>query len=512
MANLYSELTATNQVPTQGGAQPVNLYSELKPAAGTLTPEEERKLRALSAGGGVAGVGASFLRGAFSPEVLAKHPKLAPFARGLAQGAVNVPLGLAQAVDVPGVKQVSLPGTDTGWGEAGKFLSSAVASTPLYEAGAMPARAGAEALGIAEKLPAMSRYAARYAGGVLPAIAQVPKHPVIAGIAGGLLANMLPGAGALAKGTVGVARKIIGREGNKLGTSILDSLSGGLYSSEGSNAIPENAKQFASEVKAHTNGLIDKYNALKGDAYKYDNTKLPTTAFDSNLPEKITGDSEDMLNEFKQNPTMKNAHLLQSALGREGTKLSGATDFSSQKIGKEYLNARNSLKDDMGAFLDQQDPSGNLRLQNENASDFYKNKIAPLHENKQLWKVARGKITRPINIHNLINNPKTEELSSVLNDLPQQTKNRAIFSWMAQGQGKVKPSALASKFSNLGGKRLNEYVDPNMQKDINLMKNVGDLTRSERAVKNVLPYAIRGAAMGAGGLGAYDALRHILGE
>ena len=295
--------------------------------------------------------------------------------------------------------------------------------------------------------------------------------------------------------------------------------------SQGSNTVDENSKLLTSDVRngydmRNQESSIFLNHALDeaGEEQLYEKPNpLISTALDKS---KKTMDSIDDLNvsdlydKFKKNPTFNNAHWLKSELGT----LIG--DLEKQPIDAALRNqinlvksARNNLESDISDFLENRDLNNNMQIgpSYQKGIDLYRENVAHYLANKKLREITRGRKTIVKNIHSIFDTPsdivdkegniKIGPINKIMQDLPEQSKNRILFNAIG---GKQKGSnQLLNNLQKAKNKGFGSYFTPDINEDINIL--------NQRLLnKNRL---LTGAkiATGAGlGLVAFEDLYHAL--
>src|SRR3990167_4669599 len=214
------------------------------------------------------------------------------------------------------------------------------------------------------------------------------------------------------------------------------------------------------------------------------------------------------------NPPFNNAHWLKSELGT----LIG--DLEKQPIDAALRNqinlvksARNNLESDISDFLENRDLNNNMQIgpSYQKGIDLYRENVAPYLANKKLREITRGRKTIVKNIHSIFDTPsdivdkegniKIGPINKIMQDLPEQSKNRILFNAIG---GKQKGSnQLLNNLQKAKNKGFGSYFTPDINEDINIL--------NQRLLnKNRL---LTGAkiATGAGlGLVAFEDLYHAL--
>jgi hypothetical protein len=378
-----------------------------------------------------------------------------------------------------------------GAGEVGTFLGAG--------------ELGGAALGAARALPAVGRAAETLAApGVIPGIARRVlgtgaygaavspdrEKGLAMGLAGGALGE-IPGL---------AARGITAASPQALTESIMKTLGKG-------KSLEENSKSLASDIKnayeKNEEAASELYNPIfdrLGDrSIYYSRVKSPEfyKYMDKNIVNDYLPDLKRLHNKFMENPTLKNAHTLQSQLRIEISKISKNPfkDLRDTGIMQNYQEARKNLKFDMDHFLDYRDKTGELVHDYDAATEFFKNNVAPYKTSKSLAKIATGKITNPRNIADTFKNPN-EDIMKVVKDIGDEGKNKILYSEIGKRLA-MTPEKLTNEIAKLDTKGLTSYITPELHGQIDkLAPRIAARTGLQRAAGFAL-----GASLGGGQVG-----------
>lgn len=354
----------------------------------------------------------------------------------------------------------------------------------------------------------------------------------LTGVAGGIIGEALPAIAGLAKYA----------SPQRLTDSIMNYIRGG-------RSVEENAQSLAADIKksfeTKQGEASDLYSPLfdsVGDSSIYGNIVKPTSKLgiqidpaisslirrpsirevDGNIvnlpanyknldPEiinKYLPDTRELHNEFIDNPTVQNAHNLQSQLGFDLRELQKKPikDTADNINFQNWRKARNNLQQDVHSFLNVKDNTGDLSKMYGDATNYYRENIAHYLTNKDIAKIAKGKITNPSNVANIFKFPE-EEVTKVVNDLGDEGKKKIIYSGLTKKVG-LTPQDLVNQMNGLEKKGLESYITPNLQMQLDkLPARMGAKTALQRGVGLALGLATipRAAGVGAeigGGIGA----------
>lgn len=227
--------------------------------------------------------------------------------------------------------------------------------------------------------------------------------------------------------------------------------------------------------------------SIAGKGSKFVNSPLFSGFEDDITP--TTKKLKNALSSFKDNPSLGNAHGLQSALGSEGSSLSSSADGAMRLQGGQLGLARNALKNDITNTLDKYG-DGDISKRYGNASDFYKSNVAPYLENALTRKVALRKGLKEVNPESILNALKKDDASTniIKNNLSDRSRNillgnalKTAVRQTPKGKRIVNPLKLLAAHSNLDNKGLNEFITPESSDVMNTIEN--QLSTSEKLKK-----------------------------
>jgi hypothetical protein len=390
------------------------------------------------------------------------------------------PKGIAQRLVETAPAQFALGGAQ----EASRQLAAVLGRRPPVVGGIIPGRLaprigagfqdiasflgagelGGAALGAARAVPALGRAAAalrgpagRIAGTAAFGVATDPER--LRGLRTGL---EFGAAGEAIPAVAGAVRRLTPQF---ITDSVMNYLKGGRESLE------ENAKSLATDIRnafkrkkeeaaALYNPLFEKVGKDELSPTSY--TKMDQDIFNSYLP-----DMKTLHNKFIENPTLENAHDLQSQLGFEVRKLENqpTKSIADTRDMQNWRQGRNGLRNDVGTFLRTKDVTGNLDRQYDEATAFFRDNVAPYKSNTALSKIASGITTTPRNINTIFKFPE-EDIQRIAEDIGDEGKKKILFSELGK-KPKITPEQLSSEIDKLEGKGLASYITPTLQEQVN---------------------------------------------
>lgn len=247
---------------------------------------------------------------------------------------------------------------------------------------------------------------------------------------------------------------------------IMQSLSGGKSLEDNSKDLADAIKNaYTSRIKEGTELYSPVFSKL-GENNIYEEVSPFSSSYqnlDKNIVKNFKYDSDlkDLHQKFIENPTLQNAHNLQSQLGssiRDSSK--GNLSIADKNIVKGYQKAQSSLKDDISSFLKNSDPE--MAEQYETATQNWRENVIPYVENKKISGIAKGDITNPRAITNIFKNPE-EDINKVVEDLGDDAKRKILYSEVGKVSD-ITPERLQKAFADLDKKGLGSYLTPELEK------------------------------------------------
>jgi len=195
-------------------------------------------------------------------------------------------------------------------------------------------------------------------------------------------------------------------------------------------------------------------------------------------------------NSVNNNLSFSDAHNLQSELGKQGAKLNTSTDGTQRYLGGQLLGLRDTLKNDITGSLSQNGDT-DLANQYQDASNFFKNNVAPYRENPTIRKVVMGSGLKEVNPANIGNVLKKDDgaILPIAGNLSDQSKNLLLANELKSATQKLpdkngqlqmatNPQDLINAYGNLDNKGLEYLRTPESQAKIASI--MGDLSRQSK--------------------------------
>jgi hypothetical protein len=255
--------------------------------------------------------------------------------------------------------------------------------------------------------------------------------------------------------------------------SILNEMGGG-------QSLENNAKSLAQDIqnayqarKGESNDLYNPIFSNLGSRSIYDGL----SGNYSNLDPKIINSFDDKISglhdDFTQNPTLNNAHALQSQLGTAIRKLQssdarGNLSVADRNVLYRYQNARNALNGDIDNFLNTTSPQ--LASQYNLANQHYLDNVVPYIENSKIASIAKGDNTNPRNITSIFKNPG-DNTQKIVNDLGEAGNNKILYSVLGKPQNYSNAQNLQKAATQLDNQGLASYVTPKMSQQFDTLTN-----------------------------------------
>lgn len=173
---------------------------------------------------------------------------------------------------------------------------------------------------------------------------------------------------------------------------------------------------------------------------------------------------KDLHNQFTENPTLQNAHNLQSQLGYAARQLQAKDTKSGLSPAERstlqgYQQAQNSLRSDINTFLNSNNPV--LANQYNLATANWAQNVTPYLENPKIAQIAKGDITNPDAIANLFKNPEPE-IQQIVNDIGPSANNKILYAELGKTKANLTPERLTNSFNQLENKGLSSYITPEL--------------------------------------------------
>lgn len=198
----------------------------------------------------------------------------------------------------------------------------------------------------------------------------------------------------------------------------------------------------------------------------------------------FNNDLRDLHNDFIQNPTFQNAHELRSQLNSAlgnlyKIKSTQGLPIADQNALSALQNGKIALTQDMNNFLLNQD-GGGLANQYQNATSWWRENVAPYQENRNIMKMATGKMANPRSIATIFKNPEPA-VQKISDDLPDTTKDKILYSVLGKNIPSNNPEAAAQAFARLNDQGLQSYVSPTVAEQFKqLNKTITNRNNLER--------------------------------
>lgn len=231
----------------------------------------------------------------------------------------------------------------------------------------------------------------------------------------------------------------------KYANKLAESLKGGAENAQDAGKkIAADIRQRYLDRNSEPQSYYDFINNQVGDGHIFEKPNpLITTEMDKgkNILDRAEGfNLGDLYDNYKANPSFKNAHALQSDLGlylgdlKAQVKNGTATRAEMNKV----ANLRNDLLDGMKAYLKRQGEKDGFDYAGkyQTATDLFRENVAPYLSNPKLRQIVRGGKTTVPNIENIFSNPhdieategtKIGPINKILQDLSPETKNQILY-------------------------------------------------------------------------------------
>jgi hypothetical protein len=289
------------------------------------------------------------------------------------------------------------------------------------------------------------------------------------------------------------------------------------HSISGGRNLEETGKQLASHayetyqpiesrLKNRYNSLFDSdtghENIFTGEPFRLkemriDNGKYKSSYHDAEIPDS----NISMLHsEYINNPTIENAHRLQSELGSEIGYLK--KQFSDKKLDsngknvlKKYVEMRETLKNDIHDEMKSLDPR--FEQEYRDTTSEWEREILPWHSEKDLKSIVTGKTKNPSvsQIKNIFMNPE-ENMKRVTSHLGQKGRDYISYLGMGKTSRSLNAKGLLAGRENLENSGLSSYLSPQheqmmsaLEKNVSHEAEIEKINRKNEAIRQQLESA-----------------------
>lgn len=333
-------------------------------------------------------------------------------------------------------------------GEGAAYAGASELAAPLM---------GVRALSGISGIPGMlTRQGARTAGGAAFEGSQSTEDP-LAGLAkGGAIQTAMD----LATRGVPGAMKYLNADKHLEG--MLQNLS------KGKN-VEENAKSFAENVKNKFNEVSDQASQMYAPVFdKYGKSKLYPKV--NNLEGYGSTDFKELLKdpdlrslhtEFIKNPTLDNAHALQSEIGLVMRDLEKTGQGYADRNTLKALNRnRDALQADIDVGLRKVNPemANQYLMANEN---YFRNVVPYKTADKSIAAMAQGDLKNPEKIHHLFKNPEGD-IAKIAQDLGPEANHQIMYDLLGRGKN-VNPEKILGDFEKAQKEGYGDFISPELQ-------------------------------------------------
>lgn len=331
---------------------------------------------------------------------------------------------------------------------------------------------------------------------------QNPVTGALTGATVGKLGEVAPSAIAAIPSGIGKLTSAI--QPQKYAKQILNTLGGG-------NTLEGNAQSLAQDIKGAFNNRVQQGQALYqpvfdtlGDQPIYQGANQAAyNSLDDGIINSYDRNLTKLHQQFTENPTLQNAHNLQSQFGTairklQSTDAKGNLSVADRNTMQGYQEAQNALRGDMNDFLNNQNPQ--LANQYNLATANWAQNVTPYLENPKIAQIAKGEMTNPNNISNLFKSPEPE-LQQIVDDIGPSANHKILFSELGKTQANLTPEGLLKASNQLDNKGLASYMTPQLSdalEQLNSKINNRDLTQTALGgVVGAHLFGPFGAALGA---------------
>ena len=244
------------------------------------------------------------------------------------------------------------------------------------------------------------------------------------------------------------------------------------------NPISKNPASIADDIR---NAYLERqniknsiYNPIKkavGNENIYqEGLGLPDSQYkgiDADVIKKYSDDAKVLHKKFISEPTVNNAHELQSQLGTEAKSLETASkrmplSQAERNERSAYYRGRGALLDDIQNFLQRKSP---LAAEQYNAGrDYMVDEINPFRTKPKLMQMATGKLEEPKE-SDILGSFNTQEGKELANKLGDNFKEKIAFQKLGKFQRKPNARLLLQAADKLE-KDFEPYKTPNLNRQL----------------------------------------------
>lgn len=330
-------------------------------------------------------------------------------------------------------------------------------------------------------------------------------HPVL-GAMGGAALSLMPGAAHAISPLAKTALNSIRPQAAM--NDILQNLGNGQSLEGNAQSLAQSLKAAYEKNASAGNELYDPIMKPYGQNSIYENALPENSAYKALDKDVLSSDTrlKKLNQQFSDNPTLDNAHTLQSQLGTAIRKLEtndakGTLSIADRNTLYGYQDAQNAVKKDMMSFLNSKDPA--LANQYQAASANWAQNVVPYTETPKLAQIVKGDIVNPTpaQIQSIFKNPEPE-IQKVVSDMGPKANAQILYNHLGK-TNYLKPEDLVKAAQNLDKQGLGSYVTPELDEQLNTLSN---------RIRN-RNYAVKGggaAAVSAGIPTLYHWVKHAL--
>jgi hypothetical protein len=286
--------------------------------------------------------------------------------------------------------------------------------------------------------------------------------------------------------------KITGKEATEKSGNIIEDLVGENKLSEYHDPIVKKIRNLFGKDIEEVQG---KFNSIGDKAVERGIGEVDKDVLDTIRRLKLKNESalKERVKNFKENPSYKEAHELQSELGKVGSKKIKSIDTAEKELGRKFLNARTELRSDIIGNFEKHN-AGDLAQEYKDATQEWKNRVKIYDKNKTIRDIVHKtgiEEVNPINIDKVL----TEDSAAtryVLSKLSQEEKDLILANRLKAAN--ENPKKMVEKFNQLRNSRYSKLITPEHENAF------ADLQKSVEFANKFGKTALKGAAKTGGGI------------
>lgn len=342
---------------------------------------------------------------------------------------------------------------------------------------------------------------------------------VAAATAEGATQSTNPVAGSLASGSSALAGGAIGKSLEGVGSALskimpLKAAKNIMQDLGKGRGADDNSRSIASDINSQHSILKDDGGKKFSDAFGNNGSKniydidgdngTGYNSIDSDITNSYYGNIKKAHNNFVKNPSLDNAHILQSELGYGYRDLKKSDDKGNlsiidKKTMHNYKDVRDLLNGDIHSFLNTISDDASSKY--SDASKNWFDNVVPYIGDNKISKISKGAVKNPSNVTNIFSHPEDDVLH-VVNDGGDDLKNKIIYSDFLNIPGTFTPEKLLNRYNDLDRRGLSSYITQDLADSMEKLDSSIKARNIAQLGSGSIGGAILGSKFGVAGAGA----------